>query len=78
MHFVGEHLADSRLIRVMKKFSSGELPMVAIYPRNRHLSACIRAFVHWVTEVFARDSETLAPVWLSKLKQPVKRANRRV
>jgi LysR family transcriptional regulator, regulator for bpeEF and oprC len=55
--FVREHLAAGRLVRVMEKFDCGELPMVAMYPRNRHLSARIRAFVDWVAEVFTREFE---------------------
>ncbi len=76
--FVREHLAAGRLARVMEKFDCGELPMVAMYPRNRHLSARIRAFVDWVAEVFAREFETLAPVRLSEQKHAVMPANRRI
>jgi LysR family transcriptional regulator, regulator for bpeEF and oprC len=76
--FVREHLAAGRLVRVMEKFDCGQLPMVAMYPRNRHLSARIRAFVDWVAEVFAREFETPAPVRLSKQKHAMKSANRRV
>jgi LysR family transcriptional regulator, regulator for bpeEF and oprC len=55
--FVREHLAAGRLVRVMEKFDCGELLMVAMYPRNRHLSARIRAFVDWVAEVFTQEFE---------------------
>lgn len=55
--FVREHLAAGRLVRVMEKFDCGELPMVAMYPRNRHLSTRIRAFVDWVAEVFTQEFE---------------------
>lgn len=66
--FVREHLAAGRLIRVMEKYNCGELPMVVMYPRNRHLSARIRAFVDWIAEVFAREFETPASARATKQK----------
>ena len=76
--FVREHLAAERLVRVMEKFDCGELPMLAMYPRNRHLSARIRAFVDWVAELFAREFETLTPARLTKHKRAAKPVDRRV
>ena len=76
--FVRTHLTAGRLIRVMEKFNCGELPMVAMYPRNRHLSARIRAFVDWVAEVFTREFETPASARRSKQKHATKPVNRRI
>jgi LysR family transcriptional regulator, regulator for bpeEF and oprC len=49
------HLASGVLVRVMENFSAGELPVYVLYPRNRHLSARIRAFVDWIAEVFVQE-----------------------
>ena len=76
--FVREHLAAERLVRVMEKFDCGELPMLAMYPRNRHLSARIRAFVDWVAELFTHEFETLTPARLTKQKRAAKPVDRRV
>ena len=76
--FVREHLAAERLVRVMEKFDCGELPMLAMYPRNRHLSARIRAFVDWVAELFTREFETPTPARLTKQKRAAKPVDRRV
>ncbi len=66
--FVREHLAAGRLVRIMEKYSCGELPMVVMYPRNRHLSARIRAFVDWIAEVFAREFKAPASARTTKQK----------
>jgi LysR family transcriptional regulator, regulator for bpeEF and oprC len=52
---VRRHLEKGVLVQVMKDFSASELPIYVLYPRNRHLSARIRAFVDWITEVFAKE-----------------------
>jgi LysR family transcriptional regulator, regulator for bpeEF and oprC len=52
---VRAHLASGVLVRVMENFSAGELPIYVLYPRNRHLSARIRAFVDWIAEVFVGE-----------------------
>ncbi len=52
---VREHLKAGKLVKVLEQFSAGELPIYALYPRNRHLSARIRAFVDWIAVVFAKE-----------------------
>jgi LysR family transcriptional regulator, regulator for bpeEF and oprC len=52
---VREHIKAGRLVRVLEQFSAGALPIYVLYPRNRHLSARIRAFVDWIAVVFAKE-----------------------
>jgi LysR family transcriptional regulator, regulator for bpeEF and oprC len=46
-------LADGSLVQVLPQFHAGELPLYVMYPRNRHLSARLRAFVDWVLLLYA-------------------------
>ena len=46
------HLEEGRLVRVLKGFECGELPLFLMYPQNRHLSARVRAFADWVVELY--------------------------
>jgi LysR family transcriptional regulator, regulator for bpeEF and oprC len=55
---VREHLGAGRLIAVLRDWSAGELPMVVLYPRNRHLTAKVRAFTEWAAELYRQE---LAP-----------------
>jgi LysR family transcriptional regulator for bpeEF and oprC len=48
-------LAAGRLVPVMQDWSAGSLEMTVLYPRNRHLTAKVRAFADWVREVFDRE-----------------------
>lgn len=55
------HIAAGRLVPILADWSAGRLPMVVMYPRNRHLSARVRAFVDWVVELYRAQFEALAP-----------------
>lgn len=48
-----ELLDDGRLVAVLTDWSAGQLPLVVMYPRNRHLSARVRVFVDWVVDLYA-------------------------
>lgn len=48
-----ELLDGGRLVAVLTDWSAGQLPLVVMYPRNRHLSARVRVFVDWVVELYA-------------------------
>jgi DNA-binding transcriptional LysR family regulator len=52
---VGPHLARGALLRLLPEFSGPRLDVWAVYPSRRHLSAKVRAFVAYLTEVFADD-----------------------
>jgi LysR family transcriptional regulator, regulator for bpeEF and oprC len=47
-------LREKKLARVLAQYSAGELPLFIMYPRNRHLSARLRAFVDWTVDVYAQ------------------------
>ncbi|TWG87260.1 LysR family transcriptional regulator for bpeEF and oprC [Cupriavidus gilardii J11] len=51
------YLQSGRLVEIMPDWQEEELPISAMYPQNRNLSAKVRVFVDWVAEVFARDPE---------------------
>ncbi|MDF3837433.1 LysR family transcriptional regulator [Cupriavidus basilensis] len=55
---IREHLASGRLVPVLPDWNAGTLPLVAMYPRNRHLTAKVRAFIEWAAEIFRAE---LAP-----------------
>lgn len=50
-YMVQQHLASGRLQRVLTSYSSPAVPLSVLYPRNRHLSPTVRAFVDWVGNV---------------------------
>ena len=47
------HLATGRVVRLLPEWRSDPLPVHIVYPQNRHLSAKVRVFVEWVSELFA-------------------------
>jgi LysR family transcriptional regulator, regulator for bpeEF and oprC len=47
-------LREKQLVRVLPQWNSGELPLYIMYPRNRHLSARLRAFVDWAVDLYAQ------------------------
>jgi LysR family transcriptional regulator, regulator for bpeEF and oprC len=56
---VHELLLSKQLATVLDKYRPAGLPLRLLYPRNRHLSARVRAFADWVVEVYARNFATL-------------------
>ncbi|CAG2147315.1 HTH-type transcriptional regulator PgrR [Cupriavidus yeoncheonensis] len=48
------YVASGRLVEVMTDWQTEELPISAMYPQNRHLSAKVRVFVNWVADIFGR------------------------
>jgi LysR family transcriptional regulator for bpeEF and oprC len=48
-------LASGQLVRVLPDWQPEDLAMVVMYPRNRHLTAKVRAFADWVAEVFKAE-----------------------
>jgi DNA-binding transcriptional LysR family regulator len=57
-HFIAdEHVRQGRLVEVLKPFNGASRPFSVLYPRNRHLSARVRAFVDHLVE----RSQAVAP-----------------
>ncbi len=48
-----EHITAGRMVQVLSDWSIDPLPVHIVYPQNRHLSAKVRVFVEWVSELFA-------------------------
>lgn len=51
---VQHHISSGELEPVMADWSTGSVPLHAVYPPNRHLSNKVRVFVDWIAELFAR------------------------
>ena len=47
-----QHVAEGRMIQLLPDWTSDPLPVHIVYPQNRHLSAKVRVFVEWVSELF--------------------------
>jgi len=48
-----EHVAAGRMVQILPDWTSEALPVHLVYPQNRHLSAKVRVFVEWVSDLFA-------------------------
>jgi LysR family transcriptional regulator, regulator for bpeEF and oprC len=46
-------LQSGQLRQVLAQYDAGTLPLVLLYPRNRHLSTRVRAFVDWTVALYA-------------------------
>lgn len=55
-YMVLQHLISGRLVPVLGNYCAPAAPLSVIYPRNRHLSPTVRAFVDWVAGV-VREAE---------------------
>lgn len=60
-YMVIQHLMSGRLQPILTDYSAPSVPLSVIYPKNRHLSPTVRAFVDWVADV-VREAE---PGWRS-------------
>lgn len=49
-------LRDGRLVSILEDWTNEPLPIYAVYPQNRHLSAKIRVFADWVAELFSNHA----------------------
>ena len=50
-----DQLADGSLVPVLTSYGPSDIPLHAVYPHNRHLSAKVRAFVDFLAARFAPD-----------------------
>ncbi|MEX3772975.1 LysR family transcriptional regulator [Pseudomonas sp. MYb118] len=58
-YMVRRHLLSGRLKPVLTDYCSPAVPLSVLYPKNRHLSPTVRAFVDWVGDVI----RTAEPSW---------------
>jgi LysR family transcriptional regulator, regulator for bpeEF and oprC len=56
-----ELLKEKRLQRVLPNWNAGALPLYIMYPRNRHQSARLRAFVDWTVALYGRSFDQRIP-----------------
>ena len=50
-YMVQHHLRSGKLRQVLAGYHAPAAPLSVLYPRNRHLSPTVRAFVDWVADV---------------------------
>ncbi len=48
-------LTSGQLVPVLQAWAVPPLPFVVLYPRNRHLTAKVRAFSGWLAELFQAE-----------------------
>jgi LysR family transcriptional regulator for bpeEF and oprC len=48
-----QHVAAGRMVQLLPEWTSDPVPVHIVYPQNRHLSAKVRVFVEWVSELLA-------------------------
>ncbi|MBB3118179.1 LysR family transcriptional regulator [Pseudoduganella violacea] len=46
-------IRDGRMVPILDDWATDPLPIHVVYPQNRHLSAKVRVFVEWVSDLFA-------------------------
>ncbi|SFU52284.1 LysR family transcriptional regulator [Pseudoduganella namucuonensis] len=49
-----DYLRDGQLVQLLADWTSDPVPIHVVYPQNRHLSAKVRVFVEWVSDLFAK------------------------
>jgi LysR family transcriptional regulator for bpeEF and oprC len=54
-YIVQLYLDSGRLVQVLTDWTAEQFPILVIYPQSRHLSAKVRIFVDWVSEIIQRD-----------------------
>ncbi len=57
---VGEAVRAGRLVPLLQEFQAPPLPIYAVYPSRKHLSAKVRLFVDFLVERFAESKDVLA------------------
>jgi LysR family transcriptional regulator for bpeEF and oprC len=55
-HYVARpYLESGQLTQVLTDWTTEQLPIAVMYPQSRHLSAKVRIFVDWVSELIQKD-----------------------
>lgn len=50
------YLESGTLVEILSQWKPPPLPISAVYPHNRHLSATVRTFVDWIAELFRNSA----------------------
>jgi DNA-binding transcriptional LysR family regulator len=58
---VGADLRAGRLVPLLQEFATEPVPIFAVYPSRKHLSAKVRRFVEFLVERFGRAEDWSAP-----------------
>jgi LysR family transcriptional regulator for bpeEF and oprC len=55
-NYIVRHYLDSgRLVAVLPDWTVEQYAISVMYPQNRHLSAKVRIFVDWISELIQKD-----------------------
>lgn len=54
-YVVRPYLESGRLVPVLTDWTAEQIPLSVMYPQNRHLSAKVRIFVEWISELIHQD-----------------------
>jgi LysR family transcriptional regulator for bpeEF and oprC len=46
-----QHVAAGRMVQLLPDWTSDPVPVHIVYPQNRHMSAKVRVFVEWVSDL---------------------------
>ena len=60
MYSLCQYLKSGQVLSLLEDWNLDPVPVHVVYPQNRHLSAKVRVFVEWISELFA-DHEALRP-----------------
>jgi LysR family transcriptional regulator for bpeEF and oprC len=48
-----QHVAAGRMVQLLPDWTSDPVPVHIVYPQNRHMSAKVRVFVEWVSDLLS-------------------------
>jgi LysR family transcriptional regulator for bpeEF and oprC len=54
-YIVRPYLDSGQLVPVLPDWTVEQYPISVMYPQTRHLSAKVRIFVDWISELIQRD-----------------------
>jgi LysR family transcriptional regulator for bpeEF and oprC len=53
-YWAKQYIATGELVPLFEEWETAPIPVHAVYPQNRHLSAKVRVFVEWAAELLAQ------------------------
>jgi DNA-binding transcriptional LysR family regulator len=73
-YLVGEDLAAGRLIRLLPDYTMQDIPVYAVYPHSRFLSAKTRTFIDFLATRFGLPQNKHDGIGTDDLRQPLRAA----